>query len=136
MLFIPFNKRHLAPLLPEKRGPQLIFTEPHLFIVFEDISRMFLSNRIIAKLGDDWTDNLTLWSGDIDCRQSHKDEDLLLSEYQYIDFSTLLDRSAVSADAMLSIPFAWDNKALVVNTKFVNALKQAGADFVWYDTFR
>jgi len=136
MLFIPFNKKYLAPLLPEKRGPKLIFIEPNLFIIFENITRMYLHDSVIAKLDDNWTDKLTLWDGELDCRQSHRDDDLLFFEHKSIDFAILPERATVSADAMSSTPFAWDNKSLVINTEFVKALKQAGADFVWYDTFR
>jgi len=136
MTFIPLNKTQLSILLEEKRAGDT-FRQPDLFISFTNIIRIFIHEDVVSRLELKWKSNLTLWDGELDFRESQSSDDnqFCCTNYLFVDFGIIPKQSSLTAEESKYTPFAWNGDYIFINKAFVLALKQSGANYIWYDFF-
>lgn len=131
-MYISFNKNNVSKLLPEKR-PGMIFSNPDLFIIFDEYVRFVVWDEIIEKLNSYWLKEKDLWSTNFDFGSHVDDYDKQFDDYKTIElqqFPTLDDLDVEEQHA-----FVFDsNGELYISEKFVQDLKLAGCIDVWFDT--
>ncbi len=92
-MYIKFNKENISKLLPEKR-PGMIFSNPDLFIIFENNIRFVIWEEILEKLNQFWLEGKDARDSDFDFGSHPDDYDRQFDDYKTIEllqFPTLSD---------------------------------------------
>jgi hypothetical protein len=137
MGFIKYTKNLMVNELTEKR-PSAVFIKPDIFMKFSFHKTMVVFDGIIDSLESKWKEALDTWDTTIDFRKNEEDD---VSKYKQcfkcVDFSnvpTLTESELHSSDDRY-IPFAFSlDRDVYINLNFIEALKNAGAVDIWYDT--
>ena len=131
-MYIKFSKENLSNFLPEKR-PNIVFSNPDLFIVFDGQFRFVIWDDIFQKLNSFWLEEKDLWNSDFDFGADIDDYDKQFDDYKTVEllqFPMLSD-----LDIEEDFAFVFDkNNDLFISEKFIADLKSAGCVNVWYDT--
>ena len=131
-MYIKFNKNNIKTILPEKR-PGMIFSNPDLFIVFNEQIRFVLWEEILEKLNKKWLINIKLWKSNFDFGNDMYDYDLQFNNYKTIELLEFPEVETI--DTPENNAFIYDkNRILYISEDFINDLKKAGCIDIWYDT--
>ncbi|WP_255903359.1 hypothetical protein [Vibrio campbellii] len=131
-MYIKFNKNNISELLPEKR-PGMVFTNPDLFIIFNNNIRFVIWEEILEKLNGFWLEGKDAWDSNFDFGSHPDDYDRQFDDYKTIEllqFPTLTD---LEVEEKYAFVFN-ENNELYISENFVKDLKSAGCVDVWYDT--
>ncbi len=128
-----FCEGYFLKFLPEKR-PGMIFNNPDLFIIFEPTVRFVIWQDILDRMDSKWKDQLTLWPTWLDFGKDEEDYDKQFQDYWTIELAALpkIDIDDPDQD-YLPLVQGIDGE-VYINEKFVDALKDAGAKDIWYNT--
>ncbi|WP_049876032.1 hypothetical protein, partial [Vibrio parahaemolyticus] len=92
-MYIKFNKNNISELLPEKR-PGMVFSNPDLFIIFNNNIRFVIWEEILEKLNGFWLEGKDTWDSNFDFGSHPDDYDRQFDDYKTIEllqFPTLTD---------------------------------------------
>ncbi|HCM1316550.1 TPA: hypothetical protein N2901_004263 [Vibrio parahaemolyticus] len=131
-MYIKFNKNNISELLPEKR-PGMVFSNPDLFIIFNNNIRFVIWEEILEKLNGFWLEGKDTWDSNFDFGSYPDDYDRQFDDYKTIEllqFPTLTD---LEVEEKYAFVFN-ENNELYISENFVKDLKSAGCVDVWYDT--
>lgn len=131
-MYIKFNKDNISELLPEKR-PGMVFSNPDLFIIFDNTIRFVIWEEILEKLNEFWLEGKDTWDSYFDFGSHPDDYDRQFDDYKTIEllqFPTLTD---LEVEEKYAFVFN-ENNELCISENFVKDLKSAGCVDVWYDT--
>lgn len=131
-MYIKFNKNNISELLPEKR-PGMVFSNPDLFIIFNNNIRFVIWEEILEKLNGFWLEGKDTWDSNFDFGSHLDDYDRQFDDYKTIEllqFPTLTD---LEVEEKYAFVFN-ENNELYISENFVKDLKSAGCVDVWYDT--
>ncbi|WP_261886076.1 hypothetical protein [Vibrio pomeroyi] len=131
-MYIKFNKDNISKLLPEKR-PGMIFSNPDLFVIFNDNIRFVIWEEILGKLNKIWLEGKDTWDSNFDFGSHPDDYDRQFDDYKTIEL--LQFPTITNLDTEEKHAFAFnENNELYISEDFVKDLKSAGCVDVWYDT--
>ncbi|GLR73178.1 hypothetical protein [Aliivibrio sifiae] len=131
-MYIKFNKNNISATLPEKR-PKMIFSNPDLFIVFNEQVRFVLWEDILDKIDEKWLKNMDLWESNFDFGNNEDDYDRQFDNYKTIELLQFPEYESI--DTPETSAFIYDkNRVLYISEKFISDLKKAGCVDIWYDT--
>ncbi|EJX2555300.1 MULTISPECIES: hypothetical protein [Vibrio] len=131
-MYIKFIKENLSNILPEKR-PGMVFSNPDLFIIFDNTIRFVIWEEILEKLNEFWLEGKDTWDSHFDFGSNPDDYDRQFDDYKTIEllqFPTLTD---LEVEEKYAFVFN-ENSELYISENFVKDLKSAGCVDVWYDT--
>ncbi|HHF2860101.1 TPA: hypothetical protein ACPJZ5_000485 [Vibrio diabolicus] len=131
-MYIKFIKENLSNILPEKR-PGMVFSNPDLFIIFDNNIRFVIWEEILEKLNEFWLEGKDTWDSSFDFGSHPDDYDRQFDDYKTIEllqFPTLTD---LEVEEKYAFVFN-ENNELYISENFVKDLKSAGCVDVWYDT--
>lgn len=131
-MYIKFIKENLSNILPEKR-PGMVFSNPDLFIIFDNNIRFVIWEEILEKLNKFWLEGKDTWDSNFDFGSHSDDYDRQFDDYKTIEllqFPTLTD---LEVEEKYAFVFN-ENNELYISENFVKDLKSAGCVDVWYDT--
>ncbi|WP_191117902.1 hypothetical protein [Vibrio campbellii] len=131
-MYIKFIKENLSNILPEKR-PGMVFSNPDLFIIFDNTIRFVIWEEILEKLNEFWLEGKDTWDGNFDFGSHPDDYDRQFDDYKTIEllqFPTLTD---LEVEEKYAFVFN-ENNELYISENLVKDLKSAGCVDVWYDT--
>ncbi|CAH1521727.1 hypothetical protein KIT90_23100 [Vibrio sp. B172a] len=131
-MYIKFIKENLSNILPEKR-PGMVFSNPDLFIIFDNTIRFVIWEEILEKLNEFWLEGKDTWDSNFDFGSNPDDYDRQFDDYKTIEllqFPTLTD---LEVEEKYAFVFN-ENNELYISENFVKDLKSAGCVDVWYDT--
>ncbi len=83
-MYIKFIKESLSNILPEKR-PGMVFSNPDLFIIFENTIRFVIWEEILEKLNEFWLEGKDTWDSNFDFGSHPDDYDRQFDDYKTIE---------------------------------------------------
>ncbi|MFH4817871.1 hypothetical protein [Vibrio alginolyticus] len=131
-MYIKFNKDNISELLPEKR-PGMIFSNPDLYIIFDNNVRFVIWEEVLENLNKFWLEGKDTWDSYFDFGSHPDDYDRQFDDYKTIEllqFPTLTD---LEVEEKYAFVFN-ENNELCISENFVKDLKSAGCVDVWYDS--
>ena len=117
----------------------MIYMAPDVYMKFEFHEIMVLFNGIVESLADTWTDQLQLWSTSLDGRKDENDNEIkeMGQQFQSVDFSVIqtIEQEEINQLQHSELAFVFNReREIFVNIEFLNALKNAGSNDIWYDS--
>ncbi|CAV26825.1 hypothetical protein [Vibrio atlanticus] len=131
-MYIKFNKDNISKLLPEKR-PGMIFSNPDLFVIFNENIRFVIWEEILEKLNKIWLEGKDTWDSNFDFGSHPDDYDRQFDDYKTIELLQFPTITNLDTEEKHAFVFN-ENNELHINEEFVKDLKSAGCVDVWYDT--
>lgn len=111
----------------------MVFSNPDLFIIFDNTIRFVIWEEILEKLNEFWLEGKDTWDSNFDFSSHPDDYDRQFDDYKIIEllqFPTLTD---LEVEEKYAFVFN-ENNELYISENFVKDLKSAGCVDVWYDT--
>lgn len=128
-MYIRFEE--IINILPEKRN-KFVFCNPDIYIKLQ-AKKVVIWDSILSNLDSKWLEGKFLWPTQFDFGSHSEDYERQFYDYKTIE---LLQFPVLeSLDTENCYAFVFDqNHDLYIHEDFIQALKLAGCQDVWYDT--